>query len=81
MLVRVRTTSPGSGPIAWSVEGRGHANSQVSFSSPAEAGVHEEVGCLFDGELTVSRSVDDGWQGTVSVVGFQDYRQTIVIPQ
>jgi len=79
LLIRVTTTSAGGSPITWSIDDGGH-NGPWTFESPGEAGVHEYPSCSFDNDFTLTRQAGSSWQGTVEVVGFIHYHNTITIP-
>ena len=50
-------------------------------SAVAGVGVHEEALCMSDGEFTLThRGGSSSWQGSVAVVGFIHYHNTITIP-
>ena len=83
VLVRiVAETSAQVHALAWRVT-RTNTNESWEFEATAttEAGPFEFYGCFFDANYTVER-VDDSisWTGTVSVVGYIDYQNTIVVP-
>ena len=79
-IIRVTTTSAGGSPTTWSLDDGGH-NGPWTFESAGEAGVHEHVACMFDNEYTLTRQGPvSPWQGSVEVVGFIDYHNTITIP-
>lgn len=82
-MIRVTTTSAGpapwTSPITWSLDDGGH-NGPWTFESAGGAGVHEHVTCMFDNEYTLTRQgAPSSWQGSVEVVGFIDYHNTITI--
>ena len=79
VLVRVTTTVGGS-PTTWSIDDGGH-NGPWTFESVAGAGVHEYVSCMFDNDFTLTHEPSaSSWQGSVEVVGFIQYHNTITIP-
>ena len=78
MLIRVTTTSAGGGPTTWSLDDGGH-NGPWTFE--ALGVVHEEESCMFNNEFTLIRQGGgSSWQGSVEVVGFIHYHNTITIP-
>jgi hypothetical protein len=79
-LIRVTTTSAGGSTTTWSLDDGGH-NGPWTFESTGGAGVHEFVTCMYDNEYTLTRQGPaSSWQGSVEVVGFIDYHNTITIP-
>eukprot|EP01045_Picozoa_sp_COSAG04_P002615 COSAG04_NODE_97_length_26459_cov_6.507246_3_plen_626_part_00 len=78
VLLRVTTTAD-AGPITWSIDDEGH-NGPWTFDLPGAAGVEEFESCMFDNDFTLSRQGGAGWQGSVEVVGFIHYHNTITIP-
>jgi hypothetical protein len=79
-LIRVATTSASGSPTAWSLDDGGH-NGPWTFESAGGAGVHEHATCMFDNEYTLTRQGPaSSWQGSVEVVGFINYHNTITIP-
>jgi hypothetical protein len=79
-LIRVTTTNTGGSPTTWSLDDGGH-NGPWTFESSGGAGVHEHVTCMFDNEYTLTRQGPaSSWQGSVEVVGFINYHNTITIP-
>jgi hypothetical protein len=79
-LIRVTTTGAGDSPITWSLDDGGH-NGPWTFDSSGGVGVHEHVMCMFDNEYTLThQGPASSWQGSVEVVGFIQYHNTITIP-
>jgi|EP01046_Picozoa_sp_COSAG06_P014344 predicted outer membrane repeat protein len=83
VLIRVTTIAAGSAggsPITWSIDDGGH-NGPWTFDSAGGAGVHEYASCMFDNDFTLTREPSaSSWQGSVEVVGFIQYHNTITIP-
>eukprot|EP01046_Picozoa_sp_COSAG06_P017088 COSAG06_NODE_1150_length_10499_cov_45.337115_1_plen_1808_part_00 len=79
ILLRVNTTTASAGPVTWRLDDGGH-NGPWDFSVPTEIGVHEIESCMFDNEYTLVRRDGSGWQGSIEVVGFVHYHNTIEIP-
>jgi hypothetical protein len=78
LVLRVTTTVSG-GPMTWSLDDGGH-NGPWDFNVPGEIGVHELESCMFDNDYTLVRQDGTGWQGTVEMVGFIRFHNTIEIP-
>eukprot|EP01045_Picozoa_sp_COSAG04_P015552 COSAG04_NODE_1236_length_7618_cov_4.893470_1_plen_454_part_10 len=78
VLLRVTTTAD-AGPMTWSLDDGGH-NGPWSFDISGAVGVEEVESCMFDNEFTLVRQGGAGWEGSVEVVGFIRYRNTIEIP-
>jgi predicted outer membrane repeat protein len=79
VLVRVTTTGASGSPSTWSIDDGGH-NGPWTFES-AGPGVHEYVSCMFDNDFTLLREPSaSSWQGSVEVIGFIQYHDTITIP-
>ena len=68
MVIRVSTTSAGSGDVSWQIDDDGH-NGPWNFVSPSGVGVWEHASCMFDNHFTVGRTdaAGDGWSGTIAV--------------
>eukprot|EP01045_Picozoa_sp_COSAG04_P002415 COSAG04_NODE_88_length_27314_cov_6.056476_10_plen_648_part_00 len=79
VLIRVTTTSVGGGSNTWSLDDGGH-HGPWTFETEGGVGVYERESCMFDNEFTVSRQGAASWQGSVEIVGFIRYRNTITIP-
>eukprot|EP01045_Picozoa_sp_COSAG04_P010948 COSAG04_NODE_689_length_11142_cov_6.664041_7_plen_583_part_00 len=78
VLIRVTTTSAGGESVSWSLDDGGH-NGPWLFDS-VEA-VYEQETCMFDNDFTLTKlSAPASWQGSVEVVGFIHYHNTITIP-
>eukprot|EP01045_Picozoa_sp_COSAG04_P011205 COSAG04_NODE_715_length_10861_cov_4.115406_5_plen_500_part_00 len=77
VLIRVTTTSSGGGSVTWSLDDGGH-NGPWTFES-SEA-VHEFETCQFANDFTLTRQPGSSWEGTVEVMGFVHYHNTITIP-
>ena len=78
VLLRVRTKTDG-GRMTWSLDDDGH-NGPWTFDVPGGTGVQEFETCMFNNEYTLTRQGGSGWQGSVEVVGFIHYHNTITIP-
>ena len=79
VLIRVNTTSATSGTVALTLVDGAH-NRTWQFGTQG-VGVHEEALCMSDGEFTLThRGGSSSWQGSVAVVGFIHYHNTITIP-
>eukprot|EP01045_Picozoa_sp_COSAG04_P005278 COSAG04_NODE_242_length_19007_cov_3.089433_10_plen_475_part_00 len=79
-LIRVTTTSAGGNSMTWSLDDGGH-NGPWTFEATGEVGVEEHESCMFDNEFTLTRQGGgSGWEGSVEVVGFIHYHNTITIP-
>jgi hypothetical protein len=80
VLVRVTTTSTGAATTTWLLDDGGH-NGPWGFESLGGARVHEHVSCMFDNEFELTRQPSASpWEGSVEVVGFIQYHNTITIP-
>eukprot|EP01045_Picozoa_sp_COSAG04_P020661 COSAG04_NODE_2139_length_4717_cov_1.826981_1_plen_493_part_00 len=78
VLIRVTTTSAGGEPVRWTLDDGGH-NGPWQFVSAGE--VHEEETCMHDNEFSLTNlDAPASWQGSVEVVGFIHYHNTITIP-
>merc|ERR1711969_96596 len=80
-LIRVTTRSAGDGSMSWSLDDGGH-NGPWTFETSGEVGVEVHESCMFDNEftLTLQGGGGSGWEGSVEVVGFIHYHNTITIP-
>ena len=78
VLLRVRTKTDG-GRMTWSLDDDGH-NGPWFFDVPGGTGVQEFESCMYNNEYTLTRQGGSGWQGSVEVVGFLHYHNTIEIP-
>eukprot|EP01045_Picozoa_sp_COSAG04_P009420 COSAG04_NODE_543_length_12846_cov_7.281556_5_plen_509_part_00 len=78
VLLRVTTTAE-AGPMTWSLDDGGH-NGPWTFDISGAVGAEEVESCMFDNDFTLVRQGGAGWQGSVEVVGFIHYRNTIEIP-
>jgi len=78
VLLRIRTKTDG-GRMTWSLDDDGH-NGPWTFDVPGGTGVQEFETCMFNNEYTLTRQGGSGWQGSVEVVGFIHYHNTIEIP-
>ena len=79
VLVRVNTTTHGH-QAQWTVSNRDNTSDAVKFVSPSGTGIFERTMCLHGRNWTIENSQTSGWQGTVGVVGWLPFRNTIVIP-
>ena len=79
VLVRVNTTTHGH-QAQWTVSNRDNTSDAVKFVSPSATGIFERTMCLHGRNWTIENSQTSGWQGTVGVVGWLPFRNTIVIP-
>eukprot|EP01045_Picozoa_sp_COSAG04_P003494 COSAG04_NODE_143_length_23569_cov_6.195356_2_plen_749_part_00 len=78
VLIRVTTTSAGGDSVRWSLDDGGHNGPWLFDSSGA---VFEQESCMFANDFTLTKlSSPASWQGSVEVVGFIHYRNTITIP-
>eukprot|EP01043_Picozoa_sp_COSAG02_P035309 COSAG02_NODE_2520_length_8610_cov_4.542474_5_plen_1472_part_00 len=78
VVIRV-TTTVSAGPMTWRLNDGGH-NGPWDFDFPGEMGVHELETCMFDNDYTLVRQGGTGWQGSVEVIGFIRFHNTIEIP-
>ena len=78
VLIRVTTTNSPAGTVGWVLDDEAH-NGPWHFDTQG-VGVHEQVLCMFDNAFTLTRPDESIWQGTVAVVGFAPYFNTITIP-
>ena len=77
-LIRITTTSAGGESVSWSLDDGGH-NGPWLFDSVGA--VYEQETCMFDNDFTLTKlSAPASWQGSVEVVGFIHYHNTITIP-
>eukprot|EP01045_Picozoa_sp_COSAG04_P020105 COSAG04_NODE_2023_length_4980_cov_7.536980_5_plen_437_part_00 len=80
VLIRVTTTRAGGSPIIWELDDDGH-NGPWPFEVPSGIGVEEFETCMYDNEFTLNRQGGGlAWEGSVEVVGFIHYHNTITIP-
>ena len=79
VLIRVETLQPGQG-ASWSLDDGGH-NGPWSFDAPDDVnGMVEYETCMFNNDFTLTQVGGSDWQGSVEVVGFVHYHNTITIP-
>ena len=78
VLLRV-TTAVDAGPFTWSLDDGAH-HGPWDFDIAGGEGVQEFESCMYDNEFTLVREGGAGWQGSVEVVGFVRYHNTIEIP-
>ena len=80
VLIRVTTTRAGGSSMTWELDDGGH-NGPWTFDVPDGVGVQEFESCMFDNEFTLNRQGGgSAWEGSVEVVGFIHYHNTITIP-
>eukprot|EP01045_Picozoa_sp_COSAG04_P002343 COSAG04_NODE_85_length_27560_cov_8.621245_2_plen_240_part_00 len=72
----------GGDPITFSLDDGGH-HGPWTFVTNGGAGVYTQEICMFSNNFTLTRRQGAGagsWEGSVEVIGFIQYRNTITIP-
>ena len=80
VLIRVSSTSSTGQPVTFNLNDGNH-NGPWEFIVPPDTGMHEYVSCMYANDFVLTQGTGgEGWEGSVAVVGFINFHNTIVVP-